>query len=400
MGYLSVQAAFRVIGLMVAGLLLTAACAPAAAPAPTAAPAKPTEAAKPAATTAPAAPAAKPTEAPKPAAPAAPAAAPAAKVDTKAIADFYSGKTVRIIVGFEAGGGYDTYARLISRHLPKHIPGNPNIVVENQPGAGSLISANNLYRNAPKDGTQMAHFIGGQITQKIVVENPAVEFEPAELNYVGGPTPDTAACAVRKEHGFTSLEQTRTKELILGGLAPGSTTNDIPNTLKAALGVNIKLVEGYGGTSKVRLAADSGEVMGGCWGWESIKPTWKDGLDRGEVVVIAQGGPQPHPDLKDVPMMQSFAKNEEERKLIEAGITTPGQISRLFALPPGVPAERVQAMREAFAATLKDSALLEEAEKGNIAISLVPPEEFYDRIKQLRELSPDLKQKLKAAIGT
>jgi tripartite-type tricarboxylate transporter receptor subunit TctC len=384
----------RIVGLIGSALLLIAGCAPAAGPAPTAAPAKPTEAP------------AKPTEAAKPAAPApttapaaAPAAGPAAKVDTKAVGDFYSGKTVRIIVGFEAGGGYDTYARLISRHFGKHIPGNPNVIVENQPGAGSLISANTLYKSAPKDGTVMAHFIGGQITQKIIVENPAVEFEPAELNYVGGPTPDTPACAVRKESGFTSLDQARNKELVLGGLAPGSTTNDIPNTLKAALGVNIKLVEGYGGTSKVRLAADSGEVMGGCWGWESIKPTWKDGLDKGEVVVIAQGGPQPHPELKDVPMMQSFAQSEDDRKLIEAGITGPGQISRLFAMPPGVPADRVEAIREAFMAALQDPALLEEAKRSSIDISPIPPEEMYARIKQLQELPPELKAKLKDALG-
>jgi tripartite-type tricarboxylate transporter receptor subunit TctC len=396
MRYRGFRTMVRTVGLTVTGLLLVAACAPAG-PAPTAAPAKPTEAP------------AKPTEAPKAAAPAPttapaaekPAAAkPAAKVDTKAIADFYQGKTVRIIVGFEAGGGYDTYARLIGRHLGKHIPGNPNVIVENQPGAGSLISANNLYKSAPKDGTVMAHFIGGQITQKIIVNNPAVEFEPAELNYIGGPTPDTPACAVRKESGFTSLEQVRNKELVLGGLAPGSTTNDIPNTLKAALGLNIKLVEGYGGTSKVRLAADGGEVMGGCWGWESIKPTWKDGLEKGEVVVIGQGGPQPHPDLRDVPMMQSMAKNDDERKLIEAGITVPGQISRLFAMPPGVAMDRVEAMREAFMTSLQDPALLDEAKRSSIDISPIPPEEMYARIKELQELAPELKAKLKDALGT
>jgi tripartite-type tricarboxylate transporter receptor subunit TctC len=333
------------------------------------------------------------------AAPAAsPVAAPATKVDTKAISDFYSGKTVRIVVGFAAGGGYDTYARLIARFIGKHIPGNPTVVVENQVGAGSLLAANSVYKTAPKDGTVMVHFIGGMITQKLVVENPSVEFDPLQYQWLGAPTPDTAACAVRKEAGFTKLDEARTKQLVLGGTAPGSTTDDIPNTLRA-IGMNIKMVDGYDGTSKIRLAADSGEVNGGCWGWESILPTWKDGLEKKEVLVLAQGGPKPLPDLPDVPMMQSLARTDEERKLVEAGIVAPGQISRGFALPPGVPAERVQAMREAFAAALADPELLAEAKKASIAIALVPPEEFTTRIKALQELPPDLKQKLKVALA-
>jgi tripartite-type tricarboxylate transporter receptor subunit TctC len=271
-------------------------------------------------------------------------------------------------------------------------------VVENQVGAGSLLAANSVYKTAPKDGTVMVHFIGGMITQKLVVDNPSVEFDPIQYNWLGAPTPDTAACAVRKESGITSLNDARAKEMVLGGTAPGSTTDDIPNTLKA-VGFNIKLVDGYDGTAKIRLAADSGEVMGGCWGWESILPTWKDSLDKKEVLVIAQGGPKPHPDLPDVPMMQSFARNDDERKLIEAGIVAPGQFSRGFALPPGVPPDRVQAMRDAFAATLKNPDLLAEAQKASIAISYVPPDEFYTRIKALQDLPPDLKQKLKAALA-
>src|SRR5919197_5463397 len=198
--------------------LAVSACAPAAAPSPTAAPAKPAataEPAKPAA--APASPAAAPA-----AAPAASPAPAAAQVDTRAIEDFYKGKTVRIVVGFAAGGGYDTYARLISRYLGKYIPGNPTIVVENQVGAGSLLAANTVYKTAPKDGTVMVHFIGGMITPKNVVENPAGGIDPAQFNWLGAPTPDTAACAVRKESGFTTLEEARTKQLVVGGAAPGS----------------------------------------------------------------------------------------------------------------------------------------------------------------------------------
>jgi tripartite-type tricarboxylate transporter receptor subunit TctC len=411
----------QIAGLTAAIMLVTA-CAQQSA-APTAAPAKPTEAAKaapaapaPAASPA-AAPAAKPAESPAAAAPAKPAASPAAApaaapaaspaaapqakpatpVDTKAVADFYQGKTVRIVVGFAAGGGYDTYARLVGRFLGKHIPGNPTVIVENMPGAGSLLAANTVYKSSAKDGTVIAHFIGGMITQKLIVENPAVEFEPDKYNWLGGPTPDTAACAVRKESGFTSLADARTKELVLGGTAPGSTTDDIPNTLRA-VGFNIKLVDGYDGTSRIRLAADSGEVMGGCWGWESISVTWKDGLASGDVNMIAQGGPRPHPDLQGVPMMQDLAQTEEQKRLVQAGIVSPGQISRGFAVAPEVPADRVQALRTALMATLNDPELKAEADKAGLAINPVPAEEFYARIKDLQDLPADLKQKLKAAV--
>lgn len=372
-------------------ILLVIACAPAT-PQPPTAPPRATEVAR-AAPPAPTA-AAKPTATPE----AKPAEKPAA-FDARAVEEFYRGKNVKIIVGFSAGGGYDTYARLIARHMPRFIPGNPNMIVENMPGAGSLLAANNVYSNQPKDGTVIAHFIGGMITQKIVVQNPAVQFDPARYNWVGGPTPDTGACAVRKESGFTSLDQAFDKELILGGLAPGSTTVDIPKTLSLALGLKIKLVEGYPGTADVRAAADKGEVHGGCWGWESISVIWKEALAAGDVRVLGQGGAKKHAGLSGVPHFLDFAKTDDARKLIEAGIVAPGQISRAFALPPDVPRERVEAIRSAFLASLKSPELLADAQKAGLDIDPVPADEYYARVRQLQDLSPDLKQKLKAAIG-
>ncbi len=385
------------LSLAIVALFLMA-CAPPAAPAPTSAPAKPAEAPKVAAPVAPAPPTVAPAvAAPKAAAPAAPPAA-GATFDPKAIEEFYKGKTIRIVVGFAAGGGFDTYARLIARHLPKHLPGEPNVVVENQAGAGSLIAANNVYKSGPKDGTIIVHFNGGQITQKYVVENPAVEFDPTQYNYIGAPTPDAPACAVKKDSGFTSLEQARTREMIIGAVAPGSSSYDAPAVLKAALGLKFKMVDGYDGSAKIRLAADQGEVMGGCWGYESIQATWKDALEKQEVLIIGQMGPEPRPDLKDVPVFHSLARTDEERQLLEAGIVGPSLITRLFAMPPGVPAERVEAVRHAFVATLQDPALLEEAKKASLEVSPVAPQVFSQRIKEIQELSPALKQKLKAAL--
>jgi hypothetical protein len=159
------------------------------------------------------------------------------------------------------------------------------------------------------------------------------------------------------------------------------------------------MVDGYDGTSKIRLAADQGEVMGGCWGWESISVTWKDALATKDAIVIAQGGAQPVPELKDVPMMQSLATNDEQKRLIQAGIVAPGTISRGFALPPGVPADRIAAMRAGFMAAWADPELKAEAEKATLAVSPVGPDEFVARIKDLQDLPADLKAKLKAAVG-
>jgi tripartite-type tricarboxylate transporter receptor subunit TctC len=365
----------RFVALVTVALLMSA-CAQPAATSPTAAPSKPA-----------------PAEAAKPVAPTA-----AAKFDPKAIEEFYRGKTVKIVVGLAAGGGFDTYARLIARHLPKYLPGSPTVIVENQVGAGSLIAANSVYKTGAKDGTVLVHFQGGLIAQKYVVENAAVEFDPTGFNYIGAPTSDEPVCAIKKDSGFTSLEQARTKELIVGAVAPGSPTYDVPSILKAGLGLKIKMVDGYDGTAKIRLAADQGEVMGGCWGYESIQSTWKDALDKQDVVILAQSGPEPRAELKDIPLFRSLAQNDEERQLIEAGIVAPALITRAFAMPPGVPTERVEAVRQAFAETLKDPALLDEAKKASLEIKLIPPDEFNRRIKELQELSPTVKQKLKSAL--
>jgi tripartite-type tricarboxylate transporter receptor subunit TctC len=378
---------------MLAAIALLAACAPATQPSPTTAPAKPADKAAPAAS-----PAAK-AEGQPAASPASQAEAkPAAKVDTKAIEDFYKGKTVRIIVGYAAGGGFDTYARLVARHMGKYIPGTPNIIVENQEGAGSLIAANQVYNQGAKDGTVIAHYHGNLVVQQ-ALGNPAVQFDAAKYQWLGAPTPDTSACAVTRESGFASLEQARTRELVLGGEAPGSSTSDIANVLKAALGLNIKLVPGYQGTSKIRLAAEQGEVHGGCWGWSSLKPTWQDAIEKNQVVILAQGGREPHPDLKDVPLMSSLAQTEEQKQLISAGITIPAEIARGFAVPPGVPAERVQVLRDAFMSALKDKDLLAEAEKSKVEINAISAETHSKNVQEMLSLPQDVKAKLKTVLS-
>ncbi|MBI4495071.1 MAG: hypothetical protein HY690_20035 [Chloroflexi bacterium] len=399
MGFARLRRLLSATGLAL--ILVVAACAPPAPPAPTAAPARlaPTTApAKPAATAAPA-----PTAAPaKPAATQAPAAksteAPAAKVDTKALEDFYKGKTLRLVVATAAGGGFDTFARILIRHFGKHIPGNPNIIVENMPGAGHVLAANAIYVTGAKDGTTIVNFSSAPILAHFF-EEPGVQLDATKYLYLGVRELDHVACAVSKASGFNSLaEATGSRQLIIGGLAPSSNTDTIPNLLRNLVGLNLKVVTGYPGVNQVRMAVEKGEVMGVCFSWSGMKATWKEALDSGEVKVIAQAGKKPHPDLPNVPMIDSLARTDEQRQLIEAGINLPLEFAQVYALPPGVPAERVQTLREAFLATLKDPEFLPDAQKAGFEINPVTGPEVEQAVKRLFALSPELRAKLKTAL--
>lgn len=313
--------------------------------------------------------------------------------------EFYRDRTIRIVVGFSPGGGFDIYSRVIARHLARHIPGNPSVIVVNMPGAGSLVAANHVYNVAPKDGTVIGNFNGLLINQRVIIGNPAVKFEPLRFNWLGAPTPDTVACAVRKESGFATMEEAFERDLILGAMAPGTLLRDAPVVLRDALGLKIKLIEGYKGTADIRGAADRGEVHGGCWGWDSISVMWQNELKTGDVIVLGQGGVGRHPDLKNVPHFLDLAKTDEARMLIEAGLMTPTQVLRAYALPPEVPEARVEALRRAFLATLKDPAFAAEAGKANLVIDPVPAESFYERIKALENLPPELRARLRNVLA-
>ncbi|HJU60646.1 MAG TPA: tripartite tricarboxylate transporter substrate-binding protein [Candidatus Binatia bacterium] len=235
---------------------------------------------------------------------------------------FYKGKTVRIIVGGSAGGGYDAYTRAIARHLGKHIPGNPTFVVENMPGAGSIIAANYLYKVAKPDGLTLCHFIGGIILQQ-VLGKPGIEFDARKFLYLGVPAQDTSAVGVTKTSGVTSVEQwLSTKTSVkFGGIGPGTATDDLPKILRATLGLPIQLVTGYKGTADIRLAVNSGEMQGLVNAWESFKATWMREIETGAINVILVGIPQRHPEIPNVPSISEFVKTDDAKKLIQVACT-------------------------------------------------------------------------------
>jgi len=300
-------------------------------------------------------------------------------------------------VGFSAGGGFDTYSRAIGRHMGKHIPGNPTIIVENMTGAGSLIAANYIYNKAKPDGLTIGNWVGTLVLQQVMGGQKGIEFDARKFEWIGLPAGDSSLCALTKARGVTSIDTwLAAKEPVkIGGLAPGSVTSDIPRILKAALNLPIQVVEGYKGTAEIRLAADSGEVDGGCWGWETIKVMWRKGIESGDVKVVIQALPKKHPELQDVPNAVDLAKSDEARQLIKAGITDPATIVRSYSLPPGTPKERVKILRDAFMATMKDPEFLAETKKSQLDLNPLSGSEVETIVQGFFKLQPSLVAKLK-----
>jgi tripartite-type tricarboxylate transporter receptor subunit TctC len=311
--------------------------------------------------------------------------------------DFYKGKTIRIVVGFSAGGGFDTYARAIARHMAKHIPGEPAIVVENMTGAGSLIAANHVYKVAKPDGLTIGHFIGGLFLGQVLGQK-GIEFDARKFEFIGAPITDHVVCAMTKASGMTSVEKWMGSKtpVKMGGIAPGTSTPDNATRIfKVALGLPIQLVTGYKGTADVRLAAESGEIAGGCWGWDSVSVTWRKALDSGDAVVVLQANRKTHPDLPQVPQAIKLAKSDEGRKMIDVGVHSDSDIVRTYTLPPGTPKDRVQLLRKAFDSTLKDPQFLADAKKSRLNVDPVGPEAIEKDIANLFKLDPSLISKFK-----
>jgi tripartite-type tricarboxylate transporter receptor subunit TctC len=320
------------------------------------------------------------------------AAGEAASVD-----DFYKGKTVKIVVGFSAGGGFDTYARALARHMSKHIPGAPSVVVENMTGAGSLIAANHVYNVAKPDGLTIGHFIGGLFLGQVLGQ-PGIQFDARKFEFIGAPISDHVVCALTKASGITSIDKWMAAKtpVKMGGIAPGTSTPDnATRILRSSLNLPIQLVSGYKGTADIRLAAEGGEIAGGCWGWDSVSVTWRKALDTGDAVVVLQANRKTHPDLPNVPQASKFAKSEEARKMIDVGIHGDSDIVRTYTLPPATPKDRVLALRKAFGATLKDPDFVADAKKSKLNIGPIPVEDIEKDIAGLFKLDAALVAKLK-----
>jgi tripartite-type tricarboxylate transporter receptor subunit TctC len=309
---------------------------------------------------------------------------------------FYAGKTIRLIVGLSAGGGYDVYSRTIARHLGKHIPGNPSVAVENMVGAGSILATNYIYKIARSDGLTIGNFLGGLLLQQLL-DRPGIEFDARKFEYLGVPSQDHFLVVVSKSTGILDVNQwiAAKKEISFGGVTPGGGTDDLPKALKATIGLPLRVVSGYKGTAEIRLAFNSGEVSGVTSAWESIKVTWSKEVQSGEAVVLLQASLKPHPELPNVPVAMDRIKNDEDRKLLQTVVRVHGPSVRPYVVAPGTPKGRVDLLRKAFAATMNDAEFLAEAKKSKLDINSLSGEQVEENVRQIFKLDPALVERLK-----
>jgi tripartite-type tricarboxylate transporter receptor subunit TctC len=311
---------------------------------------------------------------------------------------FFEGKTIRIIVGFPAGSGFDAYSRVIARHIGKYIPGSPTVSVENMTGAGSLIAANHIYNRATPDGLTIGNWVGGLILQQYL-NDKAVSFDAQKFEWVGSPVRIHNICAFTKKSGITSLDRWKQSKARVKIGAAGSTSSDIPRLLKEYTKLPIQLIEGYKGMPDVHLAAGAGEVAGSCASWEGTKAIWQNALNAGEGMVVLQAVNKPHPDLPKIPLAVDLIQSTEGRELFNLVVhNMGGTINRLYSLPPGTPKDRVHALQTAFQETMKDADFLAEAKKARLDINPLTGSEIAKIVAGVKLIAPATFEHLKGII--
>src|SRR6201996_2162307 len=307
------------------------------------------------------------------------AAAPAAAQDD--VANFYKGKIVRLVGVIGVGSGYDINARLLARYLPKYIPGTPTVIVQNQPGAGSLSMTNQLYAAGPFDGTAVGASFNGLPTTPLL-QPVGARFDATKLNWVGSTNRETQAMYVWAATPINSLADLTTKEMIVGAQAPGSTQYDYPKLAEKLFGWKFKVITGYEATPKIHLAMERGEVYGTWANWSTLKAISEQWIKDKKIRILAQWALRKHPELPDVPLILDQAKIEEQKQALNLALARL-EFGRPFFMPPNVPVERVNAIRRAFDAAMKDPELLAEAEKLKIEIDPLTGEQVAALITEI-----------------
>jgi tripartite-type tricarboxylate transporter receptor subunit TctC len=331
-------------------------------------------------------------------------AAPDSRAD--AVAEFYKGRQVSMIVGYTSGGGYDVYGRLFARHLGRHIPGNPNVVVQNMPGAGSLRAVNHLYNAAPKDGTAIAIFARDMPLLGIIAHNPNVRYDARKFTWLGSSSSyadDAYFLWVRKDAPLTSIEALRRRDgpaLVLGGTAEGASGNDVALVLRDALGLNTKLITGYPDSNGLFLAVDRREVYGRYVGLSATASSHSVWLrpDSNMLTLLQFARLTRHKDFASVPTARELATDDKGRALI-ALAELPYRLSRPFAAPPGIPADRAKALQDAFMAAHRDPLFLADAEKMKVDISPITGTEVLSAIEDIASAPPELLDRFKKILA-
>jgi hypothetical protein len=307
--------------------------------------------------------------------------APLAALAADEASDFYRGKTITVVVGFGAGGGYDIYARLLAHHLGNHIAGQPNVVVQNMEGAGSVRAANYVYSVAPKDGTVIAA-VNQNMPMYQMLGGAGAQFNSADINWLGSMAYSNGTLYTWYQSGIKTLADAKSREVLLGGVGTTSDSYIYPTLINGLLGTRFKVINGYAGTKEIHLALERGEVMGrGGNTWASVTSSNQDWIDQRKIDILVQIGFKPEPELTQVPLLIDLVKTPQEKQIVTL-VTLPTALGYTDWLAPGVPAGRMKLLREAYDATLHDKAFLEEAAKHAMMIRPQTGAEVEALIKQ------------------
>lgn len=313
------------------------------------------------------------------------------------VAEFYKDRTIALVVGHETGTGFDTYARVLARHLGRHLPGAPSIVVQNMVGASGIAAANWLYNAAPRDGSVIATFVQTTVFDSIF-GNAVAKFEPAKLTWIGNADEGVGICGVSKASGVQSLDDLRRRETIFGATGMTGPLASYAFAVRSLLGGRIKVVAGYKGSASVKLAIQRGEVEGVCGvSLSTIKSQWRDDLDSGAFRLILQLSGPPQPEFKGAPHVDAFPKSAEERQLFDL-VFGAQALGRLFVSPPAMPPARRDALRAAFMTTMRDPQFLAEAARIQIDIAPMAGEQVERFIDRVSSLPPETVARAKQAI--
>ena len=310
--------------------------------------------------------------------------------------DFYKVKTIRFIVGFAPGGGYDAYTRMVARYISRHIPGNPATVVENMDGAGSLIAANHIYSKITPDGLTVGIWNSFNIFMN-AIGDPGVKIDGRKIEWIGTPGKDSPACAIM---GFTGLktvdEILKSQKPLRMGAVRGGNTVHLPEMLNRWAGAKFHIIPGYTGTSKIRIAMQSKEIDGACWTWESMRSTARSMLDaKGDdrMIPFVISDRWEDPEVKAVPLFSDVFSDEDNRKAFNTW-NAANQFARPFTLPPRTPKDRVNLLRNAFKATLGDADLIADAKKSKLTVEYVSGEEAEKLAHRIYSMPRQVKERL------
>jgi tripartite-type tricarboxylate transporter receptor subunit TctC len=313
------------------------------------------------------------------------------------LAAFYKTNPLQIVVGYGPGGGYDAYARVLGRHMGKHLPGSPNIVVQNMPGAASMKAANYLYAIAPKDGSQIGTFSRGLPMQPLL-DKQGVQYDALKFGWVGSVASETSVMFAWEGTGFKTFEDTQQKEMLVSASGAGADSATFPWITNAVLGTKFRVITGYPDANSTMLAVERGEVQGSAGtSWGSLTSSRGDWLTKNRIVILAQLGLNANPAIGKAPLIVDLAKNAADRQVLEM-IFARQSFAYPYTAPPGIAPDRLAALRTAFNATMKDSAFLADATKMGLEVTPITGEELSGLLEKLYKTPPEVVERARAAI--